>query len=296
VAIEKRWFGLEAPESLDHADVAIFGVPFDQAVSFRRGAAEGPERIRMLSSYLPPTTEDGAMLDNVSILDLGDMTVDITPGESDSLYERVYHRWTVARERGLPLVLGGDHSISIPLLRAASKHAGKPYGLVWIDAHPDLCDWFGGSRHSHACVLRRATEGPNLKSENIILVGTRSFEIEEIEYIRSHGVRLLTSRHLATRDPKDVATEILERFQGMPVYLSLNIDAFDPSCAPGTGMPDAGGLSARWVLDLLRDLAPLDLIGMDIVEVAPPLDVPSDPTSLLALKVILQVLERFAKK
>ena len=104
----------------------------------------------------------------------------------------------------------------------------------------------------------------------------------------------LTAQELSRRDAPDVGAEIVSRFADMPVYLSLDIDAFDPAYAPGTGIPDAGGLTARWVLDLLHSLAPLQLAGVDIVEVAPPLDVPSDATSLLALKVILGLLRNLA--
>jgi agmatinase len=293
--IEHHWFGLEAPlGSVDAADLAVFGVPYDRAVFFRRGAAEGPEKIRSLSGKLPPASEDGTMLTELRVLDLGDVMVDTTPGDTSGLQERVRTKWLRARQYGLPLALGGDHSISIALFAAASEWLGREFGAVWIDAHPDLCDIYSGSRFSHACVLRRALDNPHLRPENVVMLGLRSFELEEVEYIRRHDVRLLTARQLAGAEPDQIGQEIVQRFGDLPIYLSLDIDAFDPAYAPGTGIPDAGGLTSRWVIDLLHALAPLNLIGMDIVEVAPPLDVPSDPTSLLALKIILELLGNLA--
>jgi agmatinase len=296
------WFGLAANEGTDHADLVVFGVPFDRAVFFRRGAAEGPARIRALSSKLPPTSEVGARLDGRRILDLHDVDVDEGPGDTDGLHERIRALWLTARSRGFPLALGGDHSISIPILLAAADWVGSPartsgtyeprsdLGIVWIDAHPDLCDLYDGSRLSHACVMRRALEHSAIRPEHVVMLGVRSFEVEEITYIHQHALPALTAHHLARRDAEEVGAELVDRFGRMPVYLSIDADAFDPAYAPGTGIPDAGGLSARWVLDLLHALEPLNLIGADIVEVAPPLDAPSDVTSLLALKLILEVL------
>ncbi len=180
--------------------------------------------------------------------------------------------------------------MSIPLFHAAAGWAQKEMGIIWIDAHPDLCDAFQGSRYSHACVLRRALDHPFIDPRNVVMLGVRSFEIQEVEYIREQPITMLTAQHLATQDAHQVGAALAHRFGDMPVYLSLDIDAFDPAFAPGTGIPDAGGLTTRWVLDLIHGLAPLNLVTADVVEVAPSLDVPSDATSLLALKVILELL------
>jgi agmatinase len=272
------------------------GVPYDRGVFYRRGAAEGPERIRFLSGKLPATAEDGTLLTALRVVDLGDVMIDTTPGDLPGMQERARAKWLAARELALPVALGGDHSISIPLFAAASEWVGRDFGVVWIDAHPDLCEHYSGSRYSHACVLRRALDSPHLRPKNVVMLGIRSYEIEEIEYIRKHEMPLYTARLLAQRDPFDVGREIADRMGDLPIYLSLDIDAFDPAHAPGTGIPDAGGLTSRWVIDLLHALAPLNLIGMDIVEVAPPLDVASDATSLLALKLILELLGNLAAR
>jgi agmatinase len=292
--VREPWFGLAIDrDSPSAADLVIFGIPYDGAVFFRKGAAEGPERIRYLSSKLPPVAEDGKILDHMWIRDLSD----VAPAEDhDAFFREVSARFKEARARGLPLAVGGDHSVSIPLLEAAGQSVGQDYALIWIDAHPDLCDVYDGSPYSHACVMRRALEGPYLDPGNVIMLGIRSCEVAEMAFIEEAGLEVHTSAELARSDPEQVGRELVERFQDLPVYLSIDVDAFDPAYAPGTGIPDAGGLTSRWVLDLLHILYPLDLLGVDIVEVAPPLDTPSDATSLLALKLIVELLANIDRR
>ncbi|MGI8825708.1 MAG: agmatinase [Chloroflexota bacterium] len=284
------WFRLMSEDEGQVADLIIFGIPYDGAAFFRRGAAEGPDRMRTISPHLPPVTEAGDIVDQLHVIDLGNVTVGHENEPIEALHERVTRAFMAARERGLPCALGGDHSVSIPLFHAAAGWAQKEMGIIWIDAHPDLCDAFQGSRYSHACVLRRALDHPFIDPRNVVMLGVRSFEIQEVEYIREQPITMLTAQHLATQDAHQVGAALAHRFGDMPVYLSLDIDAFDPAFAPGTGIPDAGGLTTRWVLDLIHGLAPLNLVTADVVEVAPSLDVPSDATSLLALKVILELL------
>jgi agmatinase len=292
--MREAWFGLAIDaQSQENADLAIFGIPFDGAVFFRKGAAEGPGRIKDLSSKLPPVAEDGRVLDHMRIRDLPDVS---PGGDRERFFAEVRERFGEARSRQIPLALGGDHSVSIPLFEAADAWAGGDYGLIWIDAHPDLCDLYDGSPFSHACVLRRALEGPNLHPGNVVMLGVRSCEVDEIAFIEDMSLDLRSSARLAASDAEQVGRELVERFRDLPVYLSIDIDAFDPAYAPGTGIPDAGGLSTRWVLDLLHALYPLDLLAIDIVEVAPPLDTPSDATSLLALKLIVELLANLDRR
>jgi agmatinase len=284
------WFGLAAEAGAAHADLVVFGIPYDASVFFRRGAAEAPQAIRALSSKLPPAAEDGRLLTELRVLDLGDVEVDPSLTSVEPMSSSLRQAFREARARGLPLALGGDHSISIPLIAEAVEWAGRDVGLLWIDAHPDLCDSFNGSPYSHACVMRRALESRYLAPENVVMVGIRSCEVEEVEYLQGHPVQVVTARDAMHASADDIGRAIGARFADMPVYLSIDIDAFDPAYAPGTGIPDAGGLSTRWVLDLLHRDASLDLVAVDLVEVAPPLDVPSSATSLLALKLILEIL------
>jgi agmatinase len=285
-----EWFGLASEEPTGNADVVVFGVPFDAAVFFRRGAAQAPATIRSLSSRLPPATEDGRDLSSLQVIDLGDIRPESNGDDLDVLHARLRQTFFDAREKGLPLAIGGDHSISIPLLQAAGEWAGRDVGIVWVDAHPDLCDRYDGSPFSHACVMRRALETPFVQPQNVFMVGIRSCEVEEIKFLRSRPVTVVTAAEAAGRSGGEVGEELVHRLSRLPVYLSLDIDAFDPAFAPGTGIPDAGGLSTRWVLDLVHSFAALSILGVDIVEVAPPLDVPSGATSLLALKLVLEIL------
>jgi agmatinase len=288
------WFGLATDaEDTGPVDLAVFGIPYDAAVFFRRGAAGGPARIRALSPKIPPSSETGKRLDGCRIADLGD----VDPGEDADevrnpvgLHRRAKEIFLRARSRGLPLALGGDHSVSIPLLAAAAEEADSPLGLIWIDAHPDLCDAYQGSRFSHACVMRRALDHPNVRPENISMVGVRSYEIEELDFMESHAMKPYTAHMLARSTADDVAGQIVDRYRDLPVYLSIDIDAFDPAYAPGTGIPDAAGLNPRFVIDLLHGLSEVNVIAVDLVEVAPRLDGRSHQTSLLALKLILEIL------
>jgi len=301
------WFGLEVPAPME-ADLAVFGVPFDAAVFFRRGTAAGPDRIRALSAMLPPTSESGISLRGRSIRDLGDVS---PPAELSapigewpvghepavrSFHQELTQRFDAASEIGIPLAIGGDHSISVPLISRAVQRTDGPCGLIWLDAHPDLCHTYSGSCYSHACVLRRVLETSGLLPDLVVMLGLRSFETEELEYIDRNRLIYHTARALSGRPPCDVAIEVNTLFSQLPVYLSIDIDVFDPAFAPGTGIPDAGGLSSRWVLDFLANFRPARLLGVDIVEVAPSLDAPSDPTSLLALKLILELLDTMPRR
>lgn len=289
------WFDLSVGDDrAGPVDLAIFGIAYDRSVFFRRGAAGGPARIRELSSKIPPCTESGSSLNARTVLDLGDIVPDSPDDELISYHDEIQARWKTARSRGLPLVLGGDHSISIPLFTAAARTSTGPFGVIWIDAHPDLCDEYDGSRFSHASVLRRALDAPNLHPEAVTMLSVRSYEVEELDYLATHPINVMTAAALASQHAVDVGRSLVEQYRDTPVYLSIDIDAFDPAYAPGTGIPDAGGLSTRWVLDLLHQFSSLDVLGIDLVEVAPRLDVPSDATSLLALKLILEMLHTFS--
>jgi arginase family enzyme len=158
-----------------------------------------------------------------------------------------------------------------------------------VDAHPDLCNEFDGSRLSHACVLRRGLEY-GIDPKDVCLVGLRSWEDQEIDLIENGGLHVYTAADVAERGMKTVASDVRDVLTGCDaVHISFDIDALDPSAAPGTGIPDYGGLSMREVLNLLKALQGLPLTGLDMVEVAPPLD-PSEATVFAALKIIMEFM------
>ena len=262
--------------------VHVLGVPYDGLASARKGAAEAPSAIRMWSRHITPFTEDRTDLRGLQLLDHGDIVI----GDARIGFAEVER--FVAKLTYPVVVLGGDHSISIPVLRAMVQK--KPeMGLLWIDAHPDLCDSFDGSELSHACVLRRALDA-GLDPNRVVLVGVRSWEEQELEIIGKGEVLVVTAAQIAENGLSFYKTAIRDRLAiSTSVYVSCDIDSLDPSVAPGTGIPDHGGLFMRDVLATIGCVAGREIMGLDIVEVAPPLD-PSGVTVFAALKIMMEFL------
>jgi agmatinase len=283
------WADLHRPGlSPAEADFSVIGIPYDGAACARKGAALGPERIRFWSTHLTPFNEDRLRLGKLRICDLGD--IPITNQERD--FELV--RQKVVALPNVPIILGGDHSISIPVFQAqCERYRGQRLGVLWIDAHPDLCDVFTGSRLSHACVLRRALEF-GIRPQEVCMVGVRSWEDQEIDLIENGGLNVYTAAHVAERGIKSVASRVYNKLSHCDaVHISLDIDCLDPGFAPGTGIPESGGLSSREVITLIKSLRGLPLVGLDIVEVSPPID-PSETTVFAALKIIMEYIALFA--
>ncbi len=277
------WADLHRPDlSPAEADFSVIGVPFDGAACSRKGAALGPERIRFWSTHLTPFSEDRTRLGEVRIADVGD--IPIANQEVD--FEAV--RQKVVSLPNIPIVLGGDHSISIPVLQAQrERYKGQRLGLLWVDAHPDLCDMFTGSKLSHACVLRRALDAGYDPGE-VCLVGLRSWEDQEIDLIENGGLNVYTAAEVAERGVKRIASSVRSKLSDCDaVHISLDIDCLDPAFAPGTGIPDSGGLTSREVITLIKAMQGLPLVGLDLVEVSPPID-PSEATVFAALKIIME--------
>jgi agmatinase len=284
------WADLHRPDlSPSEADFSVIGVPYDGAACARKGAALGPERIRFWSTHLTPFSEDRISLGDIRICDLGDIL--ITNQERD--FERV--REKVATLPNVPITLGGDHSISIPVFQAqCERYRGQRLGVLWVDAHPDLCDVFTGSKLSHACVLRRALEF-GIEPQEVCLVGVRSWEDQEVDLIENGGLNVYTAAQIAERGMRSVATSVYSKLSHCDaVHISLDIDCLDPAFAPGTGIPDAGGLTSREVITLIKSLRGLPLVGLDVVEVSPPID-PSEATVFAALKIIMEYIAVFAR-
>ena len=285
------WGGLHRPGlSPAQADFTVLGIPFDGLASARKGAALAPGRIRYWSRHVTPFSEDRTRLDGLTVCDAGDIPISrIIPD-----FERVAQN-VASLPQGIPILLGGDHSVTIPIFEGQrQRFAGKRLGLLWVDAHPDLCDEFDGSRLSHACVLRRGLEF-GIEPQDVCLVGLRSWEEQEIDLIENGHMRVFTAADVAEIGMKSVAADvrkILSRCDA--VHISFDIDALDPSAAPGTGIPEFGGLTSREVLTLIHSLQGLPLAGLDVVEVAPPLD-PSEATVFAALKIIMEFIAVVAR-
>ena len=290
---EKYWAGLNDPKREGKPHISILGIPYDHGVSYRKGAALGPDQIRKLSQYIPPTLETRELLNDLCIHDLGNLPVYPNPETTFSNAEKVLSPLFLD---SFVLTLGGDHSISIPIYRTLDRLVQEPFGMVFFDAHTDLSDTFDGSQFSHACPLRRALELPNLDPRYVILVGTRCFEPEGLRMIESKKLTYFSSEEVLHRGPHEIGMEIQKQLQGAgQVYLSIDIDVLDPSFAPGTCIPEAGGLSTRDLISIIRLLDPLPVIGADLVEVSPSLD-SSDITSFAALKIIMEIFGLVQRK
>ncbi len=294
MAERKHWNGLKAGTP-ENCDLAIMGVPFDGAVSGARGAAEAPGRLRELSKKISPFSEEGRDLRSLVVYDRGDINFD---HDWESYYMEVEKEaLALFRSGRTPLFLGGDHSVTIPLSKAFARYYHpEPVGMVHLDAHSDLMDIYHGQKWSHACPQRRFLEQENTKIKNLFLVGIREFEAEEVAFWKDNPeLGLVTARRYARDGHKAVMEEMFSAMEGLSaVYLSIDIDILDPAYAPGTGTPQAGGLSTRELIDLVSDtMKGLPVKAVDLVEVAPPVDI-SDLASRAALKVIYEIFAALA--
>ncbi len=229
------------------------------------------------------------------VRDYGDVPEDL---DWSRCFEDVERRAAEPLRHPLALFLGGDHSVTIPLMRAFARHVDTPFGVLQVDSHPDLFDTYEGHRWSHACAGRRALELPGLDPAHLVFVGLRSVCPEEWDFLKAHPeIPYYTARQCHQRGIEAVAEEVMGRLKDLPaVYLTLDIDGLDPAYAPGTGTPEGGGLSTRDLLELVRVIFQrLPVKALDVVEVAPPLD-QADITSFAALKVIYEAWWVFQQK
>jgi len=285
-AHRRLWSGLSSADPA--AEVGVLGVPFDNATSFRKGASFTPAKIREITPHVTAGTEEGYRLAGLRVRDYGDVSADLN---WERYFATVETQATQVLRHPFALFLGGDHSVTIPLVTAFSKAVTGRFGILHFDAHPDLMDEFEGHRWSHACTERRVLELPKVEPRHLVFVGLRSWIDEEWAFLDAHPeIAVHTARDVYRRGIEKVAEDIVTQLQGVDaIYFTLDIDGLDPAYAPGTGTPEAGGLSTRELLELLRFVfARLPVRAMDIVEVAPPLD-SADITSVAAIKVIYEV-------
>jgi len=288
----KPWGDLNTSEVKD-AKVCIMGIPFDGAVSCGKGAALAPEKIRSLSRYLPATTHAGKIIRNLKVYDAGDVAADLDWARYyGDVEEQAYG---LMKTGNFSLFLGGDHSVTIPLHRAFGRFAKdqgyRKIGVIHFDSHPDICDSYDNHKWSHACTERRAVEDV-IAAGDLAYLGLRGFEIEELEFFEAHPEILVMKACDVFKDGYMACYKRLEeKFSDYDaVYFTLDIDVVDPAFAPGTGTPEAGGLTSLEILELVGLIVGnLPVTAMDVVEVAPPLDQENDITSWLALKIIYEV-------
>jgi len=278
-------------------DVAMLGIPYDGGTSYRSGARFGPRRIReaslMLWGYNNPLAVKP--LDALRVVDYGDVDV-IPPSISDTMQNIEAEVGAILSAGGAVIALGGDHSTSLPLLRAHARRFG-PLALVHFDSHPDTWDTeFGGRPYSHGTPFRRALEEKLVDPRRYIQIGLRgpTSGAGDWQEARDFGIRVITMDEAAEMGIPAMISAIHETAKG-PAYVTLDIDAADPAFAPGTGTPEVGGFTSHQLLQLVRGLRGLDLVGFDLVEVSPPYD-HGDITAILAANLVFEFLSLLAQK
>ncbi|MCO1339280.1 agmatinase [Kocuria polaris] len=262
-------------DQVDSADIKIVGVPFDTGVSYRPGARFGATHVREASRLLRPYNPamDVSPFANVQVADAGDMAVN--PFNIDEAIATIERNALELTADGASLMtIGGDHTIALPLLRAASARAGAPVALLHFDAHLDTWDSYFGADYTHGTPFRRAVEEGIVDTDAISHVGTRGplYGKKDLDDDERMGFGIITSADVFRRGVDDVVATLRERVGDRPLYISVDIDVLDPAHAPGTGTPEAGGMTSREMLEILRGLRGLNLVGADVVEVAPAYD------------------------
>lgn len=290
-----RW----GAESKEEAKICIMGVPFDNATSLGKGAAKGPETIRALSVDMSDVTEDDVIIKDSLIYDVGDITVQLN---WEKYFEIVKEEaYKLMQTDNFCLFLGGDHSVTIPLHEAFGKYQKEKkekarIGVIHFDAHYDLCSEYDGHKWSHACTEARSLESI-ISGEDLFFAGIRVAEVDELKTIANNpGITTVKAKEIHEKGAEAAVEKIIAKLKDYDaIYLTIDIDVLDPAFAPGTGTPQPGGLTSVQLIHLFKMvIEELPVKAMDIVEVAPDLDV-NNITSWAALRLIHELFSHFSK-
>ncbi len=292
----RAWFDLDDETAAEPA-VAILGLPYDGSASRRAGAAAAPAKLREIALTSDPITRRGSPVTGLSVRDFGDVAPPAGEPQRDWL-DAAEHRVAALPAGAFPLILGGDNSVSIAGLAGFARRPGSGrVGVIWFDAHPDLFETYDGNPDSHACALRRGMTLAGIDPADVVLVATRSWSSEELDHMGRHGIESVTAADCASEPIDRIASRIVSRLQGATaVYLAVDIDGFDASCAPGTGYPMPAGVMPATFFPLMERLfETLPIAALDITEVAPALD-SNDVTAFLGAQVILEALGALSRR
>lgn len=285
-------FRLPTETTARDLDVAIVGVPLDIGTSNRNGARYGPRQIRSESVLVRPygMATGAAPFDSFQIADVGD--VPLNPYQLDKsidIIERYYD--DILSDDAKPVSIGGDHTISLPILRAVAKKHG-PVALVHVDAHADVNDEMFGEKVTHGTIFRRAIEEDLVDPNKMFQIGLRAtgYAADDFDWARQRGVTVVLAEDCWYKSLNPLMEQVRDVIGSEhPTYLTFDIDGLDPSVAPGTGTPEPAGLSASQGLEIIRGCYGLNLVGCDLVEVSPPYDTTGN-TALLAANLIFEML------
>ena len=288
-------FRLPTSDLDDDLDIGIVGVPLDIGTSNRSGTRYGPRSIRGESVLVRPygMATRAAPFDSFQIADIGDVAINpFSLADSIGIIERHYD--AIVAKNIKPMTIGGDHTISLPILRALFKKHGK-MALVHVDAHADINNHMFGEKITHGTIFRRAIEEGLIEPTKMTQIGLRAtgYSSSDFEWASDRGVRVVQAEECWHISLSPLMDEVRENIgTKMPVYLTFDIDGLDPSVAPGTGTPEPAGLSAAQGLEIIRGLWGTNLIGADLVEVSPPYDTTGN-TALLAANLVFEMLCSF---
>ncbi|MFP3723569.1 agmatinase [Priestia filamentosa] len=293
----RTFMRLEPIRTTEDVDFIVAGVPFDTAASNRTGQRLGPQHIRNFSVLLRPYNpdQDINIFDYCSGVDYGD--IDVIPGNIHRTYENIEAELdTILEKRITPILMGGDHSISLGHLRAFAKKYG-PVALVHFDSHGDTWDNYYGEKYMHGTPFRRAVEEGLLDVAHSIQVGMRGplYGPEDIEDAKDLGFEVITMKEVRKIGFDNVMKRIHERVGDKPVFVSYDIDFLDPAYAPGTGTPEVGGPTSYEGLEFVKGLDGLNLVGFDLVEVLPSYD-SGEITAVAASSIIYEMITLIALK
>jgi agmatinase len=291
---------LPQSQDLRAAKGVFLGVPWDDATSFRAGAREGPSAIRN-NSRLVRSYNMFAKVYPFRILDIVDYgDIDPVPGFIDDTFRRIEEGVGPIFKAGVvPFIAGGDHSITLPILRAQKGATGKPVSLLHFDAHFDTWEsYWGDKRYTHGTWVKRAYEEGLVSKGNVFQVGIRSplYNAEDVPNNAAIVHRTYTTEDVDVRGYAPIMDELVKEIGDQPVYVSLDIDVLDPAFAPGTGTPEPGGLTSRELIHFLRELYRVRVVGFDVVEVAPQYDHMGQVTALTAANALFEVMSAVARR
>jgi guanidinobutyrase len=272
-------------------DVAFIGIPMDHGTSFRPGTRLGPRQIRAESAMLRPfnMATGAAPFDHLQVADIGDVPINTFDLKKTVEIITVFYN-DVLSHNAIPLTLGGDHTLTWPILRAMKAKHG-PVALIHIDAHADINDTMFGEKVAHGCPFRRAWEDGCLQNDKVFQIGLRGtgYSPDDFNWGREKGWTVIQAEACWHKSLTPMIAEIRAKIGNTPTYLSYDIDSLDPAFAPGTGTLEVGGLTIWQALELIRGCAGLNIVGADLVEVSPPYD-PQGATALIGANLLYEML------
>ncbi|HUE47240.1 MAG TPA: agmatinase [Aestuariivirgaceae bacterium] len=277
--------------SAENLDACFVGVPMDIGTSNRSGTRHGPRQIRAESCMLRPynMATRAAPFDSLSVADIGDIAINTFDlKKSVGIIEKGFDE--ILEHGCKPLTLGGDHTLTLPILRAMAKVHG-PVALIQVDAHADINDEMFGEKIAHGTPFRRAVEEGLLATDKVFQIGLRGsgYSAEDFDWPRQQGFTVVQAEECWNRSLAPLMEQVRATIGSHPVYLTYDIDSLDPAFAPGTGTVEIGGLTTWQALEIIRGCRGLNLVGGDLVEVSPPYD-PSGNTALIGANLLFEML------